>query len=151
MRLRRRLELFCPFIIAILVAGIGFALMHVHKWEFDANRPQFLQATVTFGAIMAGFIATNFSIIVMNKSNLMTRMKRANYYNSLIDYLRIALYLSIALASLGLLALFFVDWIPPTGRCTHVLGAIWLWLTCWTVIHFIHVVRISVAIFKQPD
>lgn len=147
--MNRKQEPRVPLIIAILVAVMGFALMNVFEWKFNAARPQFLLATVTFGAIMAGFIATNFSLIVMLQSDLMERMRRTLYYNLLIDYLHRALYLATSLASFGLAALFFADWIPSTGYPAHIFGTLWLWLTCWTVFHFILVVKISVEVFKQ--
>lgn len=138
-----------PLILAILVAVGGFALMNVYEWKFNAERPQFLLATVTFGAIMAGFTATNFSLIVLPKSDLMKRMRQTHYYHSLIDYLRRALYLATWLACFGLVALFCADWIPSTGIFAHVFGTFWLWLTSWTVFHFLLVVKISVEAFKQ--
>lgn len=140
-----------PLAFALVGAVAGFVVLRSCQWGFDPRYSQFLLATVTFGSIMAGFVATNLSLVVSLKSDMMERIKQSPYYRLLIDYLRAALYLAIWLALYGLAGLFFVSWIPRTGVFTHLLGAIWLGLVCWTAACFFRAVGISVIIFKKAE
>lgn len=147
----RTMEKRLPFAVALFGAVAGFVVLRYCQWEFNPRKAQFLLATVTFGSIMAGFVATNLSLVVSLKSDIMERIKQSPYYRLLIDYLRAALYLAIWLALYGLGGLFFIEWIPRTGAYAHLLGAIWLGLVCWTASCFFRAVSISVVIFKKAE
>ena len=148
---KRSFEIWWPRIVAVVAAVAGFALMRRFGWMFDLRNPQFLEAMVTLGAVIAGFIATNFSLVVSFKSELMGRIKRTLYYGLLIDYLCSVLYLSLFMALCGMLGLLFIDWIPKSGMLLHTLGAAGLGLLCWTLCCFLRAFRISVMIFKRVD
>ena len=147
----RTIEIWWPRATAALAAVVGWAALRHFGWSFESNRPYFMLGGVTFGAILAGFVTTNFSIVLSLKSELMNDLKETPFYALLIDYFQSSLWSAVALAALGLAALFFIEWLPQKGSGAHLFGAIWLGVLVWTVCNFIRACKISVILFKKAN
>ena len=140
MRLSPNLEWCCPFI-----AG-GIAL--VACWYFerdlvDAPR-QLLGATVSFGAIVSGFVGTSLSILTGLETPVMFKIRRTHYLKQLRNYLGWAMASGILLSLISIMGMFLsltATWFAAIWCFILVFCIVWLWLLA----------RLMLRLFSDPE
>lgn len=85
-------------------AGSG-ALSSLFDLEIPSNAPLLLSATVTFGAVAAGFVGTSLSILTSLERPVMQEIRATSYLRILQNYIAWALVSGILLALSGLAGL----------------------------------------------
>ena len=91
-----------PFVAA---GGTGAASWWLDL-DMEPNSSQLLTATVTFGAIASGFVATSLSILTSLDTPVMQKIRATRYRVILQEYLGWALVAGIALSLTGIGGLF---------------------------------------------
>ena len=147
--MKMRDERWYPRWIALFAAVVALAVLLLSGWTLDKDNKQFLLASVTFGAIMAGFIATNFSMVVSFDSEFMKKLRKHALYEVLISYLREALVSAMAIPLLSLTVLFWFDYIPYWGGVA--VGTAWWGVLGWGISCFYRAVSTSIDIFRRMD
>ena len=95
-------EKFYPFVVAG-AAGVGSCAFSM---DMQANAPQLLTATVTFGAVASGFVGTSLSILISLDTPVMHKIRASSYRQVLQGYIGWALVAGIVLALTGIVGLF---------------------------------------------
>ncbi len=91
-----------PFLVAGCVGGAILWL----DLDMEPNAPQLLAATVTFGAVVSGFVGTSLAILTSLDTPIMRRIRATEYRGILKSYLGWALCAGIVLSLTGIFGLF---------------------------------------------
>ncbi|TXI35549.1 MAG: hypothetical protein E6Q69_01345 [Aquipseudomonas alcaligenes] len=100
----RHWDMYYPYIFALVVGGIAYALAVTIS---AGDRTDFLSASISFGAVIAGFVATSKAILMALPSDgVLARTKKSGYINDLADYLKAALYGAITFCAVNVAGFF---------------------------------------------
>ncbi len=91
-----------PFLVGVCI-GVAIWCLGL---DMEPNAPQLLAATVTFGAVVSGFVGTSLSILTSLDTPIMRRIRATSYRTILQAYLGWALIAGIALSLTGIVGLF---------------------------------------------
>jgi len=136
-KLFQKIEAGYPFGISIMLLGIAFA---TDLPNFGNDRKDIVSGTLSFGAIILGFLATSKTILIGFKDNSSyAKLKETGYAAILGCYLATAIYSSLALCVLLLLMYF----------CTsYIFDRFYVFLVSMTLLSFVRVLRAQIAILK---
>lgn len=140
MKLSPNLERCCPFI-----AG-GIASVACWYFQLDlVNAPrQLLGATVSFGAIVSGFVGTSLSILTGLETPVMLKIRRTHYLKQLREYLGWAMASGILLSLISIMGMFLLltaNWFAAIWCFILVFCIAWLWLLA----------RVMLLLFSHPE
>ncbi|MDH5297652.1 MAG: hypothetical protein OEV91_01380 [Desulfobulbaceae bacterium] len=99
-----------------------------------------LSSAISFGAIIAGFLATSQSILMALSIQTMKNLRSSGYINDLASYLTQAILLAFLFAVISLCGFFRND--PPFGQ-------IWFSSGIMMILSFFRVTRITMAILRK--
>ncbi|MCY4594885.1 MAG: hypothetical protein OXC19_08820 [Bryobacterales bacterium] len=123
-----RVERRYPFVLAALALGLAAWL----PGGLERPLPALLFAsTVTLGAIVAGFVGTCLSVLIVLKTPLMENIRETEYLDTLANYIGWTLFSGLLLAFVGLAGLLLEDCnrsLPPPVWCASVVfctGCLW--------------------------
>lgn len=106
----RHWDMYYPYIFALVVGGIAYALAVTIS---AGDRTDFLSASISFGAVIAGFVATSKAILMALPSDgVLARIKKSGYINDLADYLKAALYGAITFCAVNVAGFFLTSDLP---------------------------------------
>lgn len=146
--IKKRAERWCPLILGLFIGCIGFRLLETN-YLIDIRKELFL-ATLSFGSITIGFLATAKSILFsIGGSTIIKWLKRAKLFNILIDYLLDGINWSFALVIISILGL-MINFIS-TQLFTSVYLQIWLITFCINLLSVYRVVTLLGRILKRLD
>ena len=96
-------ERYYPLIVALIAA--------VSAWFFDVaiteDQQLLLSATITFGAIVSGFVGTSLSILTSLGTPVMRQVRKTSYIKHLRHYLGWGLGSGVILACISIVGLLF--------------------------------------------
>lgn len=127
-------------LLAAVVAGVA-------GWCFGMEMPVHanyaLAATVTFGAIVSGFVGTSLSILIALNSPVMQKIRKTKVLVALERYLRRALTSGIVLSCTSLLGMWTAKqtWYP----------IIWLSVLVFCLMCLIRLARVILDLFRDPE
>lgn len=109
----------------------------------DAKR-EILTATISVGAILAGFLGTTKAILMsLPPSGLPSKLRSSGYMTDLARYLAEALLGAMALCAVSIVGLFPVESLYPVIFC-----AVWAGLSVYALTGFWRVSRIMLSILQ---
>ncbi|MFK7089320.1 hypothetical protein AAFM71_10945 [Chromobacterium violaceum] len=127
-----------------VLSFIFAAVFYNFPVQFPAEVKDILAASISFGAITAGFIATAISILMaLPSDSVMARIKSSGYVNDLVSYLRKAFYSSL-LYSLFCLASFLFQ--THFNLCFK---TAWILLTAMSFLTLYQVANLMLAILRK--
>lgn len=113
-------------------------------WRFELQLPKetesLLSATLNISGILVGFLATSKAILLGSQSSVMADIKKAGYYEELIDYLTNAISSNLLFCLVNVIG-WFID-------NSEVYGYIWISSAIGAFICFARVTYIMMLIFK---
>lgn len=125
-------------------AGFTLALAFLLDFSLPADsRKELLSATISVGAILAGFLGTAKAILMALPQPLMDKLRNSKYLVELARYLSAALFGSLAISAVGVLGFFTV-----TTRFDAIYSAVWLGLFTYAGLSFWRVSRIMLIILQ---
>ena len=90
----------------IVLAIFSFFLSITSNNNLDISELLF-SASISFGSIFTGFVATCLSIMISSNSKIIQRIRESNYDKDLYDYTLSAMLSGFILSCLGILGLLF--------------------------------------------
>jgi len=135
-----RAERYYPEIMALISAIACLCF----NFQFPKNLDAFLSASLTFSAILIGFLSTAQAIVMSFPSgSVMDTLKSSGYINVLIQYLRLAIYGLLFFSALNLLGFF-----QPGGllSCAH--KFFWVASCIYSFASFYRIIEIFIKIMK---
>lgn len=101
-----RLEQWMPWLLAPL-CGIASYLFHWAGWIAlpVASPDSYLAAVISLGGVFAGFMATLTGLLYGVSEDSYQRLKKSGYLLDLLRYLREAIWASLAMCAIALLAI----------------------------------------------
>lgn len=103
MKLSPKAELCYPFVFGVL----ALITCWYFKKDLGNDPTQLLSATVSFGAIVFGFVGTSLSILTSLNTPVMRKIRRTRYLKLLRKYLGWALLSGILLSLVSIIGMFF--------------------------------------------
>lgn len=95
-----------PAVVGLVLGSAYLAIWRVAGLRFPERTSELISAAVTVSSISIGFIATALSILAANgTSAYLAKMREQNSYDHVLHRLRDAVYFSVLLLLLSLLAL----------------------------------------------
>lgn len=144
MRQSLTFERWYPFIFAGFFAALSWLL------EFslpDDGRKELLSATISVGAILAGFLGTAKAILMALPQVVMTKLRSSTYLDDLAKYLGVALKSCLAVSAFSISGFF-----PFATNNNLIFSSLWLALFVFAVLSFWRVSNIMLIILKlDPD
>lgn len=135
-------ERFYPYLGAGAAAGIAFYF----QVNFPKDDKEFLAASLSFGAVIAGFMATAKAILMaLPNDSVIARLKESGYIKELSSYLASSIYGSMIFCILNVVGFFILKINSPVSS---IFTSIWILLCTFTVLAFFRVARIMLAIMK---
>lgn len=133
-------ERWYPLIVALMLA-VAFYLSPICFPKGEG----ILSAGLTMGAIFTAFIATNKSVILTLDTRIMKKMRDGPYYDTLISYLRSALWSSFFF-SVFCLALYFFELSK-----NRFLSAVWIGCVSHMILTFHRVTRVLLCVIDDKN
>ena len=102
-----------------------------------------LAATVTFGAIVSGFVGTSLSILIALNSPVMREVRKTKFIGTLERYLSRALMSGIVLSCTSLVGMWTAHeaWYP----------AVWSFVLVFCLLCLVRLARIILGLFLDPE
>jgi len=132
-------ERYFPEITAVISAVASFCF----DFQFPTNSDAFLSASLTFAAILIGFLSTAQAIIMSFPSgSVMDTLKSSGYINILIQYLRLAIYGLLFFSILNLLGFF------QLGSFSYLYRLSWAASCAYSLASFYRIIEIFIKIMR---
>ncbi len=126
---------------------LGATIVGVVFWYFELEMPAkpnyVLAATVTFGAIVSGFVATSLSILIALNSPVMKQIRRTKFISMLQRYLGWALTSGIVLSCTSL----FGMWASDAAWYAFV----WVSVLVFCLLCLVRLASIILRLFVDPE
>lgn len=116
---------------------------------FAPDLKEFFAASVSVGAIFAGFLATAKAILMaMPPGSVMDAIRKSNYIENLVGYIRDAVYGAIAFVVISFAGFFVISSAPSVIPVWYPPG--WLFLGVFSLTAFLRVCHLLFKILKHP-
>lgn len=127
----------------LLAAAIAGAIGWCFGMDMPAHPHHALAATVTFGAIVSGFVGTSLSILIALNSPVMKKVRKTSVLASLERYLSRALMSGIVLSCTSLLGMWTAEetWYP----------VLWLFVLVFCLMCLVRLARVILGLFLDPE
>lgn len=146
-------EKWYPFVFAIIscVAWWLYSLdlkdlfsfkFTILKELFPTDKAPILSASLTFGAILCGFLATTQSILMGINGEIKKELDRSGYIEDLSSYLSQGIVFSLSFSFISLVGFF---------KFSYLLQVIWLFLSVASLLAFLRVTKITLTILRVKD
>lgn len=136
-------EKYYPYILGVL-ATVLWQQLGVQMPLKDS----FLSASLTIGAILAGFMATSKAILMTLDSPVMQRIRTSGYVEELVYYLAHALWLSFSFSIISLIG-FFLE--TSTDDIKLYYGLVWVFFGISASVAFIRITNLMLKIIKYQQ
>jgi hypothetical protein len=139
--MNRKFERTYPYAIAAILA-VMFWHFHVH---FPAGQ-EILSASITLGAVFTGFLATLESMVIGLQGPRLKRFKNTKFFLLLLQYLKEAIWSSLAFCALCLCGFYYDQLNPPNWY-----GAIWVLSGTTTIFTFQRASSVLVRLIQSSE
>lgn len=133
--------------ISVMLAAFVGVVFYFFPVPFPAgdNLKDMFSASIGFGAIVAGFIATAISILMsLPSDSVMGRIKATTYLNDLICLLKHCFLSALGFSLYNLIAFFFL------GAFSFYLQVAWIFFAVYTFYTLFEVSSLMLKILKKP-
>jgi len=135
--MRLYFERWYPVSGAVLAGVVWYFL----KFQLPTDEHEILNASLTLGAILTGFMSTAMTLLVsLHGSEVLKQLKDAGYITDLLRYLGEAIWFSFAFSAISIIGL-FVD--RPNWY-----GIVWIVFAIGSGLSFIRVTRITLKVIE---
>lgn len=123
-------------------AVIAIVLWCYFKFEMPSNQHEIFNSSLTFGAILTGFLSTALTLLIsIQDREIVKQLKESGYIKDLIRYLAQAIWFAFAFSIVSFIGLFMVQ---------HELLAIaWICTAVGGGLSFFRVIRVTLKIIQH--
>jgi len=130
-----------PFVFFLLTAALAW----FYEFDFPTDgKKELLSASISVGAILAGFLGTAKAILMALPSDALTRLRMSRYMDDLVRYLSEALLGCLGVSLVSMIG-FFVSATPHSFYPT-----LWLAIGVHALVSFWRVGRIMLLLLQSP-
>ena len=106
MKIGITIERYLPYVAGI----IGSIVWWILQVAFPKEAGAILTSSITYGAIISGFMATSEAILIsLRGSSVIVFLHDSGYIKDLVQYIAVAIWLPLAFAILSIIGLFIKD------------------------------------------
>ena len=139
-------ERWYPYTLSLVTTLIAFIVFYCFEHSFSLNKGV-LSASITFSAILSGFMSTNLVFLATFETRLVKLFKQTpRQWNVLISYFSHGVYWSLPFCVLTLIGL---GTTLPSD--THFFFFVWLWLAVLVVLLFHRSLRLLVVLLQSKS
>ena len=127
------------------IAIVGAAAFWHWKRAFPEGQ-DILSASITLGAVFAGFLATLNSMVIGLQGSKMRRFKNTQFFMLLLKYIKEAVWTSLIFCALCLIGFFYDPQHPPNW-----FGTVWVLCGTATLFTFGRVSSVLINLIQSAD
>lgn len=132
----------------LVLAGIASVACCFACWYFELDLvnalPKLLSATVSFGAIVFGFVGTSLSILTSLGTPVMRKIRRTHYLKQLRNYLGWAMASGILLSLISIMGIFL-------SLTATWFAAIWCFILVFCIACLYRLANVMLSVFSHPE